>query len=930
MSSTISNLLKNNIIFEDGKSSNYTHISMHTPKGKFSLDRNKINKLFESYGEIYENSDVVYGIGERPDLYVPVLVDVDLKKEGVEGVELYNSDMVNNTIKVYQDVLRDIVKDVSEKDLTCVLLEKNGYMSKNRVWKNGFHLHFPYIYLSNVHHIDYLLPKVKKRLENVYKEFNINDVIDKGYVKSNWLLYGCSKGENMKPYQITNVYDSSCREITLEQAFMDYEIFDADQNRIELTKSNLKSNLPRILSIKVWGRNYDRELVDNLERERILIKPNKKMKNKYKGKVETNNMSVCAKLLEIIDNERVDDHDESYRIGCAIYNVSNGSNDGLEMWKKFSSRITKCHKTRGTPGNFNYKYCDDMWEKLDGTNSTIGTIKWFAKIDNKKKYESIMRVEMTQYLNKDDMIAITHNDIAKAMHEKCGSMFACSDIKNKVWWMFQEHVWVEIREGTNLREKISSDVIKVFNSQVKSIKKQIRELDNEDSDSDDSDSDDEVDVNASRVQHTKKLKEKERLEKKIEKLHKIMVKCGDSSFKNNVMRECAEVFYIDKFELRLDSNKYLFGFKNGIYDLKKNVFRSGLPDDYITKTCGVEYKEFKKGCSEMKRLEKLLVQWFPDKSIRRYFLDISSDIYVGGNFEKTVAIWSGDGDNGKSILQMVFEQLLGDYAKTLPTSLITGKRTSADSASPCLHRVGNGVRWVVIDEPESHEVINTGLIKQLTGNDKYYSRPLYKEGREIKPMFKMIILCNRLPNLSSNEQAVWNRMRVIPFQSTFKKDAPKNEDEQLKEKVFPKIAHFEDIIPEIITVFNYYLLAHRKANLNKKREIPRAVLEATDRYKRRCDIYDQYVDERIIKDANAKLSITSLYADFKIWFKENVPNQGLSIKNEVKEHFEKKWGQYEKGVKWRGYRLKRVQEEIEDGDVMELTNDDMNVHLPSL
>ena len=85
-----------------------------------------------------------------------------------------------------------------------------------------------------------------------------------------------------------------------------------------------------------------------------------------------------------------------------------------------------------------------------------------------------------------------------------------------------------------------------------------------------------------------------------------------------------------------------------------------------------------------------------------------------------------------------------------------------------------------------------------------------------------------------------------------------------------------------------------------------------------------------LKDEKAKISITSLYADFKIWFKENVPNQGLSIKNEVKEHFEKKWGAYEKGVKWKGFRLKRVQEEIDDGDVMELTPDDMNNNLPNL
>jgi phage/plasmid-associated DNA primase len=40
-----------------------------------------------------------------------------------------------------------------------------------------------------------------------------------------------------------------------------------------------------------------------------------------------------------------------------------------------------------------------------------------------------------------------------------------------------------------------------------------------------------------------------------------------------------------------------------------------------------------------------------------------------------VQIWTGEGDNGKSITQMIFEQMLGPYNVKLPTSLITGKRT---------------------------------------------------------------------------------------------------------------------------------------------------------------------------------------------------------------------------------------------------------------
>jgi hypothetical protein len=42
----------------------------------------------------------------------------------------------------------------------------------------------------------------------------------------------------------------------------------------------------------------------------------------------------------------------------------------------------------------------------------------------------------------------------------------------------------------------------------------------------------------------------------------------------------------------------------------------------------------------------------------------------------------------------------------------------------------------------------------------------------------------------------------------------------------------------------------------------------------------------------------------------------IPIKNEVKEYFERLWGPVMKGNKWKGYRARTIQDDIENGNVV--------------
>ena len=70
-----------------------------------------------------------------------------------------------------------------------------------------------------------------------------------------------------------------------------------------------------------------------------------------------------------------------------------------------------------------------------------------------------------------------------------------------------------------------------------------------------------------------------------------------------------------------------------------------------------------------------------------------------------------------------------------------------------------GKRFVFIREPDVNETLNVGEMKEITGNDKIQARGLYKEPFEFTPQFKLCLCVIKLPNIPSNDDGTWRRLR---------------------------------------------------------------------------------------------------------------------------------------------------------------------------
>ena len=711
---TIENLLRINYV----EGIFHTHVSMIEPRGKYNLSRDSVEELWKLWSFV-TNSGKKLGLAEKPQYYLPVLGDIDIKvkmdDKFDEKSKLYDEEHISSIVEIYQSVLRKIVDGCTDDNLLCVLLEKPPYIIERngiKYKKNGIHIHFPWCFLSKVEQEVHLIPRVQAAVDDMKLFEDLGyvssaKIIDGSVCTNPWLMYGCRKDPKMDTYVVTKIFNSEGENISLEEAFKNYSIFDHKEQIINI-KGKVKEYLPRILSVLPYGR-------ETHEIKQGLISPIKE-----KIKIQNNNNQPSFKKISVLESLkkaqtllnmllpfRASDYNEWIRIGWLLYNISDGSPEGLDLWCEFSSQ---CEDT------YDESVCIHNWDRMVQKDLTLGSLRYCAKIDNPQKYKEFCDKESEVHY--EESLSGSHNDIAKILFTEHGDNFVCASITGRIWFQFRNHIWEQIEEGVFLREKISNDIVAKFS--ILGQKSFDDFTENKDK--------------SKNSMHSDRLK----------RVQKMVGNLKSAPYKNNIMKEAQEVFYDRRFRAKLDTEPYLIAFKNGVYDLKQNMFRPGMPEDFLSKSLSINYNSNLEDSDEVRHVHTFLEQVFPDKSIRKYFLDTSSDIFVGGNHQKIVLVWTGDGDNAKSVTQTIFEKMLGELAIKLNTTVVTGKKVASGSANADLARAGGGVRWAVMEEPGGDEMINDGILNNLSGNDSFYARDLFekgKDGREIAPLFKLVFIC---------------------------------------------------------------------------------------------------------------------------------------------------------------------------------------------
>ena len=356
---------------------------------------------------------------------------------------------------------------------------------------------------------------------------------------------------------------------------------------------------------------------------------------------------------------------------------------------------------------------------------------------------------------------------------------------------------------------------------------------------------------------------------KIKEIRKIK----NSIAKQKVMRDVLDVtrteFVVNNnkkmdFVKRLDTNSYLIGFDNGVYDLKKHEFRAGVQEDMLTMSVGYKYSNEKS--DSYASLIQFLEDIQPNKKERDYLLTFMSTALFGNSLE-LFTILTGKGRNGKSKLIELLKLTFGDYYGSVKSQLFTRPQPDASSPDPGLLNLQRK-KLVISSEPEKNQKLNSGFIKFITGRDSTQLRACHKnEMIDFEPKFVTLFVCNDIPETDDIDTAFSKRLRCINFPTEFCDNPTKDNQKKINTAINERFNEWRTDL--MVLLIEYYKKYQEEGKLVATKEI----LKWTKKYEAETDVYMRFLEECTEEKEGEKVCIDDIFKSFKNWFSDN--NAGM-------------------------------------------------------
>ena len=353
------------------------------------------------------------------------------------------------------------------------------------------------------------------------------------------------------------------------------------------------------------------------------------------------------------------------------------------------------------------------------------------------------------------------------------------------------------------------------------------------------------------------------------------------------------------FYEKLDNSPSLLPIKGGnVLDLKTGYVRVRTIKDMFTFECDVELGD---GIF-LEKVEEFMTEIMGTKERARYLQTLCGLFLTGEVSDRMIFILWGPRSTGKSVFTNLLARILGKYyspiAKEVFIKTRGADRHEGAHSSHLIQTIGKRVGS--FSETKQGDKLNEGLIKALTGGDAISARPAFgKHNISFRSGMKPVLLTNFKPTFDTQDAAIVERIRFVPFETKFEIDPKMPNEKKRDDSKVDKI--FNEYLPDVLKWMVEGSIRYYKEGL----VTPACLEEAKAKYVAEVDTVAQFVSECLEFDAECTedLKMTECHAAFIEWCSENqedkINNKAMieSLRNKGFTFVSKQRAMYLKGCR---------------------------------
>lgn len=327
---------------------------------------------------------------------------------------------------------------------------------------------------------------------------------------------------------------------------------------------------------------------------------------------------------------------------------------------------------------------------------------------------------------------------------------------------------------------------------------------------------------------------------------------GSSAKLNNVLHRAATLPKMSVYEEDFDAQPELFNCANGVIDLRTGELLDHEPTFMLTQGSPVVYDP------EAEAHEfRTFIEWaLPNPEVRAYVQRLFGQAMIGKVQEHVFPVFTGTGGNGKGTLIRLMMHVMGSEYSTMVSRklLVRGQFEEHATMYATLYKR----RLAITEETGKNAELSTEVVKTLSGGDAINARKMRQDEFTFMPTHTLVMVTNNLPKVEEDEEALWRRLRIIPFNS----------------KVTRPDVHLEDRLKKEDSGILNWMLEGAKMWYQEGLGEPIDVMLATTQYHVQSDPLSEYWDEKVDETGKAedRLPVREVFESYKTWMQEERPD----------------------------------------------------------